>query len=59
MDIASRTESAGGRADQRLGSRPGPRSKAFFEFEPRGSVEAENKDRLNMFYLNRLRPDLS
>jgi class 3 adenylate cyclase len=33
--------------------------KALFELEPRGSIEAKHGRRLEMFFLNRLRPDLS
>lgn len=59
VNIASRMESAGEAGRINVSEAVQARVKAFFEFEPRGCVGAKNKGRLNMFYLNRLKPELS
>jgi adenylate cyclase len=35
------------------------RAKDLFDFEPRGSVEAKNKGRLEMFFLRRIKASLA
>ena len=59
VNIASRMEAAGAGDRINVSEAVQARVKSLFEFEPRGSVEAKNKGRLNMFYLGRLKPELS
>ena len=59
VNIASCMEAAGAGDRINVSEAVQARVKSLFEFEPRGSVEAKNKGRLNMFYLSRLKPELS
>jgi adenylate cyclase len=59
VNIASRMEAAGAGGRINVSEAVQARVKSLFELEPRGSVEVKNKGRLNMFYISRLKPELS
>ncbi len=59
VNVAARMESAGSPGRINISEYTQNLVKDFFEIEFRGSVEAKNKGELNMYYLNRLKPEFS
>ena len=59
VNIAARMESSGLVGRINLSEATYQRVKGLFDCEPRGSIEAKNKGPLNMYYLNRIKPELS
>jgi len=59
VNIAARMEAAGEGGRINVSEAVHARVKSLFNCEPRGSVEAKNKGRLDMFYLQRIKPELS
>lgn len=51
VNIAARMESAGEAGRVNVSSAVYERTKSFFDFEPRGGVEAKNKGKVDMFFL--------
>ncbi|MBI3394984.1 MAG: hypothetical protein HY042_04040 [Spirochaetia bacterium] len=59
VNTASRMESAGEPGRINVSESTHELTKDFFEFEARGKLHAKNKGELSMFFLNRIRPELS
>jgi adenylate cyclase len=59
VNIAARMESSGVPGRINLSEAIYQRVKGLFDCEARGSIEAKNKGPLNMYFLNRIRPELS
>jgi class 3 adenylate cyclase/putative methionine-R-sulfoxide reductase with GAF domain len=59
VNIASRMESSGSPGRINISGHTHELVKGFFECEYRGKVAAKNKGELDMYFLNRLRPELS
>jgi class 3 adenylate cyclase len=59
VNVAARMESAGAAGRINLSEAAMNRVKSLFDFEDRGTVEAKNKGQLHMFYLLRIKPELS
>ena len=59
VNIAARMESAGAAGKINVSEAIYHRTKDLFDFEPRGSVEAKNKGRLEMFFLRRIKASLA
>jgi class 3 adenylate cyclase len=55
VNVAARMESAGAAGKINVSEAIYHRTKDLFDFEPRGSVEAKNKGRLEMFFLLRIK----
>jgi adenylate cyclase len=51
VNIAARMESTGEAGRVNVSSEVYERTKSFFDFEPRGGVEAKNKGKVDMFFL--------
>jgi adenylate cyclase len=59
VNVAARMESAGAAGRINVSEAIYHRTKDLFEFEPRGSIEAKNKGRLEMFFLLRIKASLA
>ncbi|MDX1957837.1 MAG: adenylate/guanylate cyclase domain-containing protein [Leptospiraceae bacterium] len=59
VNIASRMESSGEVGEINVSEHVYKFAKYFFEFEPRGKIKAKNKEEMNMYFLKRIRKDLS
>jgi len=59
VNIAARMEEAGEPGRINVSSAVKDRLAGHFELEPRGSIEAKNKGQIEMFFLNRLKPEFS
>lgn len=59
VNIASRMESSGTVGEINVSEKIYEFAKYFFELEPRGKLKAKNKPDMEMYYLKRIRKDLS
>ena len=59
VNLAARLESASEPGRINVSSTVYSYAKTFFELTPRGSIAVKNKDPVEMFFLNRLRPEYS
>jgi class 3 adenylate cyclase len=59
VNVAARMEAAGAGGRINVSHALYERTAALFDFEPRGSIEAKNKGRLDMFYLDGLKPEFA
>lgn len=59
VNVAARMEAGGAPGRINVSSAIYDRTKALFDFEPRGSLEAKNKGRLNMFFLLGLKAEFA
>lgn len=59
VNIASRMESSGSVGEINVSQPVYEFAKYFFDFEPRGKLKAKNKEDMEMYYLKRIRKDLS
>ncbi len=59
VNIAALMESNGLAGRINISESTYPRVRDLFEAEHRGSIEAKNKVRLEMYFLNRIKPELS
>jgi class 3 adenylate cyclase len=59
VNVAARMESAGAAGRINVSEAIYHRTKDLFDFEPRGSIEAKNKGRLEMFFLLRIKASLA
>ena len=59
VNIAALMESSGLPGRINISESTYPRVRDLFEAEHRGSIEAKNKGRLEMYFLNRIKPELS
>jgi class 3 adenylate cyclase len=59
VNVASRMESSGEPGRTNISESTYDRVHHLFECEPRGFVEAKNKGKLAMFFLNRIKPEFS
>jgi adenylate cyclase len=59
VNVAARMESAGAAGKINVSEAVYHRTKDLFDFAPRGSIEAKNKGRLEMFFLLRIKASLA
>src|SRR5262245_26563855 len=59
VNVAARMDSAGAAGRINVSEAIYHRTKDLFDFEPRGSIEAKNKGRLEMFFLLRIKASLA
>jgi class 3 adenylate cyclase len=59
VNVASRMESSGEEGRTNISEAVWDRVKNLFECEPRGFIEAKNKGKLAMYFLNRIKPEFS
>jgi adenylate cyclase len=59
VNIAARMEAAGEAGRINVSAEVYERARPFFDFEPRGSVEAKNKGKVDMFFLLGLKPEFA
>ncbi len=59
VNVASRMEAAGAPGRINVSAAVYERTREFFDFEPRGSIEAKNKGLLDMFFLLGLKPEFA
>jgi hypothetical protein len=59
VNIAARMEASGAATRINMSAAVYERTRAFFDFEPRGSLDAKNKGRLDMFFLLGLKPEFA
>jgi adenylate cyclase len=59
VNVAARMEAAGEARRINVSSDVHERMKLLFDFEPRGSIEAKNKGKVEMFYLLGLKPEFA
>ncbi|MGH7246531.1 MAG: adenylate/guanylate cyclase domain-containing protein [Pseudomonadota bacterium] len=59
VNIAARMEAAGEAGRINVSAEVSERAKSFFDFEPRGSIEAKNKGKIEMFFLRGLKAEFA
>lgn len=59
VNVAARMKSAGEAGRINVSAEVSARAKAFFDFEPRGSIEVKNKGKIEMFFLLGLKPEFA
>jgi class 3 adenylate cyclase len=59
VNVAARMEAAGAAGRINVSEAVMGRVRSCFDFEDRGTVEVKNKGQLRMFYLLRIKPELS
>lgn len=59
VNVAARMESAGEAGRINVSAEVYERTQQFFDFEPRGSIEAKNKGKIDMFFLVGLKPEFA
>ncbi len=59
VNLAARLESASEPKRTNVSAAVVAQTKAFFEFSPRGPIALKNKDPIEMYFLERLKPDYS